>query len=83
MATKRKHGSQLIDEDQLGDSEAVEAARNAMDTPLVRDCNKALRRVARKHGLMACDDDGMTDRCLFPRCLVMGCEAEPKDEGET
>jgi hypothetical protein len=71
----RKHGSQLVDEENWNNEEMMESARAAMDTPLVRGCYKALEVVAEKHGLVACDPDG--GECQFPRCLVAGCEAEP------
>jgi hypothetical protein len=48
----------------------------AMDTPVARDCWAALKGVADKHGLVACDEGG---ECYFPRCLADGCEAEPRD----
>jgi hypothetical protein len=81
MSTTRKHGEQLVDEDDAfgpnGDA-LMEAASKAMDTPLVRACYAALEVVAAQHGVVRCDDfDG---ECQFPRCLAAGCEGEPADE---
>ena len=51
----RKHGSQLVDEDDIGKpgfDEAYEEAGKALGTPLVLECYEALEKVALKHGLV-------------------------------
>ena len=80
--SQRKHGSQLIDEEDWGDDAKMTVAKEAMNTELVEECYRALIVIADKRGLEACDPDAGTDRCDFPRCLIMGCEAEPKEGGE-
>lgn len=80
MGEPRKHGDQRVNEDDIGTEgfdDAYAAAERALTTPLVDACTSALQVVADQHGLVACDPDG--GDCRFPQCLVLGCEAEPKN----